>query len=282
MSDANMAAESSWLLNKLAGLAIEVEELTDEDTRALYLAAAAKAGAAPVQQLQVASAAAGSKKKAIRWQKWALTAAAALLVCTAGVLGLASGGFGMSASDNAAPEMAMDVPEAEMFMYGIASSTATAEEPATAPEENKSAVTGDADTRTEGGGEPVMRNDLTGILPGNNSEMDTDSTTAESRPAPNAPAGALVLESGPDSLVFELDGVRYTLCRVSLFNVHTSGLTSEKEGTEAESASTNDLPAMVGWWDETVHWTLSCDDAGIDRTVLNAVADAAKKANDGN
>ncbi len=265
MSDANMTANDSWLLNRLTGLATETEEISAEELHGLYLAAAAKAGVTPVQPLQVTSA---GQKKMIRWQKWALSAAAALLIVTAGSLGLLLHG-GMGAS-TAAPEIAMDAAfEEEAMQYSLSADSAAPEEPA-------QATTGSASSSAAN---QIMRQELF------EAEKESDALPTDGGRALNAPAGAEVTASAPDSLTFTLDGVNYTLTCIPLQDAAagagTTDIADEKTVDGDEYGYSGEPLATVGWRTDDAYWILISADSGIDRGTLNAVADAAQKTNGG-
>ncbi len=131
------------LAARLAALDTDTPAMTGEELQALYLRAAQKAGVTPAADaaFMPAAAAGKCKKPPIRWQRWALSAAAVLLVMAAGGAGLVlNGGFGASSADKAEFQM-MDAAAPEMALAEeTAPEDAKPETPAEAPENG--AVTG--------------------------------------------------------------------------------------------------------------------------------------------
>ena len=121
------------LLARLAALETDAAPLSEEQQAALYRRAMEKAGLTGQSAVgdaidteePTAAETASPKKKLIRWQRWALSAAAALAVMVLGAAALVSGGFRMNtgmaeaqysteaAMDMAAPEPRETAPEAE-------------------------------------------------------------------------------------------------------------------------------------------------------------------------
>lgn len=126
-------AEAGALLARLAALETDTAPLSEAQQAALYRRAMEKAGltgqsavgAAIDAEEPTAAETASPKKKLIRWQRWALSAAAALAVMVLGAAALVSGGFRMNmgmaeaqysteaAMDMAAPEPRETAPKAE-------------------------------------------------------------------------------------------------------------------------------------------------------------------------
>ena len=126
-------AEAGALLARLAALETDTAPLSEAQQAALYRRAMEKAGltgqsavgAAIDTEEPTAAETASPKKKLIRWQRWALSAAAALAVMVLGTAALVSGGFRMNtgmaeaqysteaAMDTAAPEPRETAPKAE-------------------------------------------------------------------------------------------------------------------------------------------------------------------------
>lgn len=128
-------AAAGALLARLAALETDAAPLSEERQAALYRRAMEKAGLAGQSAAGDIGDAAGTedpaaaetaspKKKLIRWQRWALSAAAALAVMVLGAAALVSGGFRMhtgmaeaqysteAAMDTAAPEPRETAPKA--------------------------------------------------------------------------------------------------------------------------------------------------------------------------
>lgn len=126
-------AEAGALLARLAALETDAAPLSEEQQAALYRRAIEKAGLTGQSAVgdaidteePTAAETASPKKKLIRWQRWALSAAAALAVMVLGTAALVSGGFRMNmgmaeaqysteaAMDMAAPEPRETAPEVE-------------------------------------------------------------------------------------------------------------------------------------------------------------------------
>lgn len=121
--DADAQHTAAALLARLSGLETEAPPLSDAQTDALYRRTLQKAGlcAADAPALCTGEAAeppatAPEKKKLIRWQRLALSAAAALAVIALGGTALVRGGFGVamdSAAEQCVPETAMDMAAQE-------------------------------------------------------------------------------------------------------------------------------------------------------------------------
>ena len=101
--DADAQHTAAALLARLSGLETETAPLSDAQTDALYRRTLQKAGlcAADAPALCTGEAAeqtatAPEKKKLIRWQRLALSAAAALAVIALGGTALVRGGFGVA------------------------------------------------------------------------------------------------------------------------------------------------------------------------------------------
>ena len=121
------------LLARLAALETDAAPLSEEQQAALYRRAMEKAGLTGQSAVgdaidtedPTAAETASPKKKLIRWQRWALSAAAALAVMVLGTAALVSGGFRMNmgmaeaqysteaAMDMASPEPRETAPKAE-------------------------------------------------------------------------------------------------------------------------------------------------------------------------
>ena len=126
-------AEAGALLARLAALETDTAPLSEAQQAALYRRAMEKAGLTGQSAVgdaidtedPTAAETASPKKKLIRWQRWALSAAAALAVMVLGTAALVSGGFRMNmgmaeaqysteaAMDMAAPEPRETAPKAE-------------------------------------------------------------------------------------------------------------------------------------------------------------------------
>ena len=126
-------AEAGALLARLAALETDAAPLSEAQQAALYRRAMEKAGLTGQSAVgdaidteePTAAETASPKKKLIRWQRWALSAAAALAVMVLGTAALVSGGFRMNmgmaeaqystetAMDTAAPEPRETAPEVE-------------------------------------------------------------------------------------------------------------------------------------------------------------------------
>ena len=117
------AQHTAALLARLSGLETETAPLSDAQTDALYRCALQKAGLCATDapalctgEAAEQTATAPEKKKLIRWQRLALSAAAALAVIALGGTALVRGGFGVamdSAAEQCVPETAMDMTAQE-------------------------------------------------------------------------------------------------------------------------------------------------------------------------
>lgn len=157
--------DAAALLTRLSTLAADVPPLDETQAKALYRRALQKAG--PANAAEAAADTDGApesfaengqppvritpeKKKPIRWQRWGVSAAAALAVVALGGMALVRGGFGFatdSAKMECAPKAAMDMAAQEPA-EAVPETEEAALYDAAAEAVPKDILTADADTGT--------------------------------------------------------------------------------------------------------------------------------------